>query len=803
MTWELVAHDLRQAARWLLRRRRMSLLAVLTIALGIGPCAAVFSIVNAVVLRPLPFEQPDRLFCLWMNPPEGGRDRLSLPDADDLKTRCQSFEAMTYYFTGNYEVVSEEYTEELATISASPNVFKVLGIAPEFGRGFEPGDENPDGEKVALLSHELWQRWFGADPGVLGTSLNIRGVEHTVIGVLPDHTDMLPTIDARFVRFPIWTTMAPRTIPRRFGFVHMVGRMRNDRSFEQARAEVNAVALQLEQEHPQTNTGRRFSLTPIQSELLGSLARGLVLALAAVGLVVLIAISNVANLLLTEGAARRREIVLRRAVGASNARIARRLLFESLLLAIAGGLLGLIAGTWAVKALIAMAPPGVPRLDEVTVDAHVALFSLAVAVMAGLVAGLVPAVDQLRVRDASAVDNRTWIAAAGLGGRTASELIVVLQVALAVVLLVGTGLMVKSFDKLLAVDPGFEAESVLAVRMRVPRSDSAAVMTEQIKQHLEALPGVREFGTISYLPFVHPGWEVSYESGEDGSAGQQKERQAYIQTVTPGFFKAMGIQLIEGRFLTQDDVKPVTDSVIVSRSIAEELWPGQSALGRPFIRHNVVDPVPLEVIGVVSDTHQRSLDSPAVPTIYIPFARDGHFATFAVVRTDGDPDRFAAIVRDSLLEFHKSLTVSYVAPLSNFVLDSIAAPRFVRWLLGVLSALALGLALVGTYGVMSCTVAARTPEIGVRMSVGASPVDVIRLQLARGVRLALAGVGVGILSAFLLTRFLASLVFETSTTDPRSFAISGALMFVATLLACLPPALRASRIDPVIALREE
>jgi putative ABC transport system permease protein len=805
MTLDNLLIDFRQTLGRLLRNRRVTALAVMTIALGIGPTTAIFSVVNGVVLRPLPFAQPQRLVCLWASSPEGNTQRLSTPDMHDLRKRAESFSGMAHYLYGTYEVKDEHLTEELATISVSVDTLTILGVKPALGRDFRPGEEMYDTEQVAMLSHDLWRRRFGGDPGVLGRTLEVRGVTHTIVGVLPKHFGMMPTIDGATERFQVWVPFQPRpTVPRNLGLVHVLARLKPGADIEQARTEVDTIAQLLETDHPASNKGRRFRLVPIQDQILGSLSGGLMLLLGAVGFVALIAVTNVANLQLAVGVGRRREIAIRLAVGASRARITRQLLLESLLIGLVGGAVGALAGAWGLRILLAMAPPGIPRLDEVGLDGRVLLFCATVSVLAGLAAGVAPALQHLRVQLRTSLDDRSVVTPAGRGSILTPELIVVGQIALAVVLSVGAGLMTRSFSNLISADPGFAVDRILAVRMRLPMEISGKEVLRQLEEKVEGLPGVEAFGTIGYPPLAHAGWEISYSADSDGPAVTPGEgHDSAVQTITPGYFQAMGIPLLKGQAFTYDDLGDRPTLAIVSQSLATEAWPGTSPLGREITPGIYNERTPLEVIGVVGDVRQGSPESPPKPTLYMAGIRQGSFSTYAVIRAEGDPSKLADAVRAAILEIEPRAAILEITSMYEMLLASVVRQRFVRTLLGVLSALAIALALVGIYGVMTCNAAARTREIGVRISLGATSRDIVRLQLLRSLRLTLAGVCLGILSALVLSRLLASLLFKTSTTDPSSFLVAALLLFGAALLACLPPALRAAHADPLVALRHD
>jgi putative ABC transport system permease protein len=805
MGWVQFRYDLRLGLRWLFRNPRVSLLAVLTIALGIGASTAIFAVVQAIVLRPLPYARAEQLVCVWMISPEGGQQRVALPDAYDLRERCDSFSGVAHYLTGSFEVRSGDRTEELATASVSTDTLTVLGVTPILGRDFLPGDDSRDAEQVAILGYDLWQRWYGGDSAVIGKSLLVRGVSRTIVGVLPRRCGLLPTVEGSSVRFQVWTPFEPRTVPRSFGLVYQLARLRPDVGVERAQVQLDAVARQLQQEHPDTNSGRRFQLVSIEEQILGPLRGGLLLLLGAVGFVVLIAVTNVVNLILASGAARRQEISVRRAMGASRAEIFSRLLVECLFLGAGGGALGVAIAAWGLHALITVAPPGIPRLDEVAVDGPTVLFGAVVSLLFGLALAVLPGVEYLRLGVTTTLHGRRWGVASGDGKRQTTELIVVSQIALAAVLLVGAGLMIRSSTALLEVDPGMRADRVLAVRMRLPAADSEdAGLERRLKERIEALPGVDAFGTGGYLPFAHPGWEVSYNTDDDGPSSTPGEgHHCFVQQVTPGYFQAMGIPLLEGRTFSNDDLVDGSLKAVVSTSVAAEGWSDGSPVGRRITPGIYADRRSLEVIGVVDDVRQRSLAGTPSPTLYMAGTRRGSFATYAVIRTTGEPSALIAAVRAALENETHGITVLEVTPLLGVVQASAAEPRFLCWLLTVLSALAIAFATIGTYGVMACSSARRVPEFGIRMALGATAAAVVRLELLRCSRLALAGIGVGTLGALLLTRLLAGLLYETSATDPSAYFGAGLLVLAATVLAGLPPALRAAQIDPLDVLRSE
>ena len=535
---------------------------------------------------------------MWATTPEHRQQRVSLPDALDLAERCTAFSAVAHYMTGTFEVSDEHLAEELPVASVSVGTMSILGMTLQTGRYFEAGDERYDTEQVVMISDALWERRFQRRPQAVGSSLNVRGTPRTIIGVLGEHQDLLPTVDGETRRFPVWTPFEPRTVPRRLGLVHVLARVRDQVTLAQAQVELDVVASQLAQEYPASNGDRRFRLVQLADQIFGSLRTGMLLLLGAIGLVTLIATSNVLNILLAGAIERQRATALRLAIGARRAAIGSRLLLEGLLLAVAGGATGLVVATWSLGALRALAPPGIPRIDEAGVDLATLVFAVLLTLLIGLVLGCASAFEVLRIRSAAVLDHRQW-GPRGLGGRRASELLVVGQIGVAVLLLVGAGLMIRSFAALLAVDPGLAVDRVLTIRMRPGPAAEDADLERQLKERIEALPDVRAFGTIGYLPFGHPGWEISISSDGDGPhASSGTGHDAFVQIVSPGCFDALGIRLLEGRRFTFDDLSDGSRNAVVSESLASKFWPDQSPIGRELTPGIYAEPAPHRVVGV-------------------------------------------------------------------------------------------------------------------------------------------------------------------------------------------------------------
>jgi len=690
--------EIRLALRWLLRKRQVSLLAVVTIAVGIGPCTAVFSIVNGVVLRSLPFQEPERLVSLWSC--TAGRsqpDRLSPAEIYDLGERCRSFSALGAYRSSGEVIGSGSDTEVVERAAVTTGLLPILGVQPVLGRGFSEEDLQDGAENVVIISHGLWQRRLGGDPGVIGSTLT-EG--RTIIGVLPEHFPPLPAVGGNKrlqVLLPFEVTAGNSRTVRSW---HAIARLRPGIGNARAQAELEAVTRQLAHEYPDSNRGLQFLQVPITEQILGDLDTGLLLLLGAVVFVVLIASSNVANLLLAVGVGRRRELAIRLALGASQAALARRLLLEGLLLGLTGGALGVLLGWWGLRLLPALAPANIPRLDEVAIDGRVLLFGLAMTLLAGLIPGLVSLLQHRRTPLRAVVEDRSVSVAPRGGGRLA-QLLVVAQTALATMLLIAAGLMLRSCAALLSVDPGFAAEQLLTVTLRVPDEiPSDVAFTQVLQETLGALPAVTSVATVAWLPFSSAYYELPMATDVTTSMPVSGEpAYASIQAVSPGYFSTMRIPLLEGRDFTLAELAAGKHSgvVIVSETAAAEGWPGRdSALGGILYWE---EEIRLRVVGVAGDTRHASLSAPKLPAVYLPVIRRG-FWLYVVIRTSRDPHDLIEPVRAAVLGLDSRPALLDIAPMRDLVLATAAGPRLLCRLLAVMSALATALALVGIYGGM-------------------------------------------------------------------------------------------------------
>ena len=800
--------DLRFALRSLARHPGFAVVVVLTLALGIGADTAIFSIVDASLLRPLPYGDPDRLVLVEAR---RGADGLGVSwlDYRDWKARSRSFEDLAYFQEARIHLGLAAGAEAAGAVMTTGNLFSVLRVQPVLGRGFLPEETRPGAAKVAVISQELWRGRFGGDPRVLGRTIRIEGASHTIVGVMPPGFHFPSNAD-------LWVCVEPlereSRNPRTVRGMEVVGRLRPGVGPETARAELGAVAAGLAREYPESNAGVEVVPVPLRDRWVGDVRTSLLLLLGACGFLLLIACANVANLLLARAVARQREIALRTALGAGRPRLARQLLTESLVLAGLGGAAGLALATWGTHALlrtlIAASPAPLPAWIRVETDATVLAFAAAVSLLVGLLFGLAPIVPATRTDLVSSL-KEGGRGTDGSGSRHVRHLLVVSEVALALLLLLGAGLTMKSLVRLWSVHPGFEADGVLTVTARFPfygseNTETRAALYRQALERLANLPGVAVAGTNTDLPLT--GTEAWHRTDlllpEQPPDEAQLNPKANLQRVTPGYFQAMGIPLLRGRAFREPAESP--PAVLVSRTLAERMWPGRDPLGRRLVLGR--DPGRRKewtVIGVVGDVRHQGLDRDGGLDVYVPFFQfpSAEALTF-VLRTSALPAT-ATAARAEIRAVSADLMVESAAPLERLVASALWRPRLWGALFGVFSVAALMLAAVGIYGVMSFTVGQRTREIGLRMALGAGRSAVARLLLGQGLRLTLAGIGLGLIGAALLGRFLAGLLYQVEPTDIPTWLETSLLLIAVALLATWIPTRRALRIDPMVALREE
>ncbi len=799
--------DIRFGLRMLAKSPGFTVVAVVALALGIGANTAIFSVVNAVLLRPLPYANSERL--LWLravNPPAGiNSSNISAPDFEYWKEKNDVFEGMAAFTTGGGILTGGDEPERVPLTAVTPGFFPMLGVKPSLGRTFSPEEELPDSAPAAVLSYSLWQRRFGADPKVIGSTQMVTGKSVNIVGVMP-----------RGFEFPqrteIWVafTLDAGKERRDNRYLQGVARLKDGVTLEQAQAQVSTFDRQLAQQYVETNSGWDVQLSRLQDELVSGIRPALLLLLGAVLFVLLITCANVANLLLARAAARQREIALRTALGASRLRIIRQLLTESLLLSALGGTLGLLLSVWLTDILIAISPANTPRFNEIGVDGRVLAFTLAVTCLVGIVFGLAPALQSSKTDLNEALKEGGRGGGAETGGRNRlRRLLVVSEVALSLMLLVGAGLLIKSFARLQEVHPGFNPEHVLTMRISVPSNKykekaQRAEFFRRLMEQVAALPGAEAAGATLSLPLGGSNFSVGRSIIREGKPLSPEEASNAAYVVTAGdYFRAMQIPLKGGRVFTERDAEGAPPVVIINETLARRSFAGEDPLGKK-IRVWRDEEFMREIVGVVGDTKPAALEGESGAQIYVPQAQDAGWGGMSLaVRTSVEPASLAPSVRSLVRALDKDQPVFDIKTMDDVVSISVADRRVSMLLLSVFAGAAMLLAAVGLYGVISYTVTQRTHEIGIRMALGAQTRDVFRMVVGQGVTMALVGVLVGVAGAFVLTRVMSNMLFGVSATDPLVFVgVSLLLVFVA-LLACCIPARRATKVDPMVALRYE
>ncbi|MFZ0060948.1 MAG: ABC transporter permease [Pyrinomonadaceae bacterium] len=823
--------DLRYAIRSMRKRPGFTLIAMMTLALGIGGSTAIFTVVDAGLLRGLPYKSSESLYHIWEVTPQKrfGQREFSYPDYQDY-LQNQAFEIAAY--TGGGGIMSGRgEPERVFAPSASANFFSLLGVEPFLGRTFQPGEDKQGAPRVTVLTYGLWQRRFGGDPNIVGQALTINGQSYTVVGVLPASFQFA-------LRYAdLWQPYQPTDAQLTRRFMHgtnLIGRLKPDVSPAQAQSELSVVAKRIEQEHNQSHAGTSVKLVPLQEQFVGQVRPILLVLLAAVGFVLLIACANVASLLLTRSLSRQKEVAIRAALGANRWRVVRQLLTESILLSLAGGAVGLLIAYWGVDALVATLPDSqlnaLPFLKSLRLDLTVLAFSFGLSLLTGLVFGLAPAIQSSRA-DLNEVLKEGGRTTAGGAKHRLRSVLVTTEIALAVVLLVGAGLMMKSLLKLLQSNVGFNPQNVLTMTVAVPpaKYDDATkqiAFYDRLQERVESLPGVSGSGTVNVLPLQGGNTTRFYVDGDPVPPPGQ-EIEANIRTVNETYFQSLGVPLISGRMFdnrdqatappataqganTQATTQATTQAantpgvVIIGKTLADIVFAGRDPIGRKLAYGSAGGP-PDVIIGVVGDVKIGGLDEALKPVLYYPFRRFPGVSTNLVVRTNGDPTALAAAIRSETRALEPDVAIFNVRPMEELIGDSPAAfmRRFPAMLIGIFAAVALLLASIGIYGVVSYSVSQQTHYIGVRMALGAQASDILKMVLKQGLTVTFAGMAFGVVTALGLMRLLRSLLFEVQPTDATTFGLVLGTLFVVALLACYIPARRATKVDPLIALRYE
>ncbi|HEX7049884.1 MAG TPA: ABC transporter permease [Longimicrobiales bacterium] len=798
--------DVRYALRTLRRAPGFTAVAVLTLALGIGANTAIFSVVNGVLLHPLPFHEPERLTMVWMDNMRMGirTDITSYPNYEDMREQSRSFSDLAGYGYGAANLTGDFEPERVALARTTANFFDVLGVQPVLGRAFTEEETRGDGANVAILSHGLWQSRFAGDPRAVGRTIELNDVAYTIIGVMPED-----------FAFPdgvrLWTPLAPPPEMRsaRSSFwLYVVGRLAPGVSVTQAQTEASGIAERLVDAYPQLD-GYGFYVQPMQDHLVGEVRPALLVLLGAVGFLLLIACVNVANLLLARAVSREREVAVRSAMGASRRRLIGQLLTEAVVLALVGGVLALPVAFWGVELLKAVAPADLPRIEWVGVDPRVLGFTAGVSVLTGVLCGLIPALHAGRLSLGTALREGVRGLSGGRGDARARSALIVAEVGLALVLLIGAGLLIRSFNALRNVETGFDAEGVLTARVALSgsRYDDPANMIQfwdRLLERIEALPGVVSAAAGSNILLPQLAWSGTVTIEGKPEPPQMERIEVTIDVITPGMFRTIGTPLVRGRDFTERDDGDAPRVAIINQAMADRFWPGEDPIGRRFSWGSPQnDEDWLTIVGVVGNARRTAQDREARPSGYLPFRQAQVRGMLLSVRTSRDPLLLAGPVREAVRATDPTVPVAELATLERLLDERLAQRRLTTLLVAVFSALALLLATIGVYGVISYAVTQSVREIGIRIALGAVRADVLRLVLRRVGVLVGAGIAIGLAGAFFATRVLAGLLYGVGTTDPITFIGAPAILLGTALVAGLVPARRATRVDPMVALRTD
>jgi predicted permease len=810
---ESLAKDVRYAIRRLGKTPAFTLIALVTLALGIGANTALFSVVHAVLLQALPFREPERLYWVWSRHTSTDRYPFQLPEFCDYRDQNRSLEALTGFASWSANLTGDGPAERLTGLRVSGNFFETLGTSALVGRTLRAADDVPGNEKVVVLSYGLWQRRFGGDPGVVGRALTLNGESFLVVGVL-DRAFLFPQRDVELA-----IPLAPDKDPWRHNrdttnFVRLIGRSRPGTSRAQIEGDLNAIAERLLREFPDSYARKKGIMAmPYQEELTRSFRQALWVLLGAVVLLLLIACANLANLMLVRATERRREMAIRQALGARASQLARQVLVESGLLALLGAFLGILLAGWAVPALVALSPANMPRAKEIHLSLPVLLFTLGAAVFAGLAFGLVPALRAARLDPNADLKAEGRGAGQGLDRGRTRGLIVTTQIALMVVLLSGAGLLLKSFREVMRVEPGFDT-NVLTVRLSLPRKDYATLARissfyRPLEARVLALPGVTSMGAANQVPLNGALASADYKVADRPPVAENQLPTAQYRMVTPAFFETMGIPLLAGRAFGDEDGEGKALVAVVNQALVRRSFPDRDPVGQHLLVEDTSTGFrSMEIVGVVGDVKHTSLETPADPHLYVPYHQAHRdllvwlaLNQFLVVRSAGDPLALADGVRRQVQAVDPNVASADVRTTGFYVDLASASRRFSLALLTAFAGLALALAGIGIYGVVSYTVAQRTRETGVRVALGASVSDILALVLGEGVKRTVVGIALGLVATFASSRALESLLFGVKVTDPATYGGVVAVLVAVTLAACLLPAWRAAQVSPMVALR--
>jgi len=799
---ETLFKDIRYSLRGLWKRPGFSVVALITLALGIGANTAIFSLINAVLIRPLPFREPDRLIWSWGNIRNGGnRASVSPLDYLDYRHENQTFEQFAAMISVpiSANLTGGGEPERLAAAGVTGNFFQALGVPPALGRTFLLENEKAGNDRVVVLSNALWQQRFGGDAAIVNKKITLDDKSFDVIGVMPRDFDF-PAATQIWV--PLSFDSQPGLQQRRAHFLRPIGKLKAGVSLAQAQADTDTIARRLEAAYPDTDTGWNLRLLPLREQIVGNVRSTLYILLGAVAFVLLIACANVANLLMAHAASRRREIALRSALGASRMRIARQLITESVILAVFGGALGALLAIWGVQGLVALSGNNIPATAQVKIDLTVLGFTLVTSLVTGVLFGLAPTLHTLKMNLSETLKEGGRTGESGSRNRTRS-LLVIFETAVAVMLLVGAGLLIRSLVRLQGTNPGFDSQDVVTMRIDLPQKKYSAPETrtsfwDQFQSRVSALPGVEAVGLVTELPLSGQPNDMPYtvEGRAAGSPNQGFDND--FRRVNQDYFRALHIPFLRGRNFTAQEVRDGASVLVISQSLAQQTFPNEEPLGKRLVMS--FGNRPFEIVGIVGDVRHGSLEAPPLPAMYMPALEAGENV---VIRARGDSAWIAALVRRELAGIDPNQPVARVRTMDEWLSRAVAGPRYLTGLFVLFAGLALALSAVGIYGVMSYSVGQRTREIGVRMALGARRLSVLGLVLRQGMGLVLIGVAIGLGGAFALTRIIGSLLFNVGTRDPVTFTGVALVLAAVAFIACYVPARRATKVDPMVALRCE
>lgn len=801
---DTLIRDIRYGFRSLLKRPGFTVIALIALALGIGANTAIFSLVNAVLLRPLPFAEPDRLVWIWGNVRNGSsRASVSPPDFLDYRQQNTTFEefAASFSMPLPLNLTGSGEPERLTGAAVTGNYFQALGVQPLLGRAFTLENEKPGSDQVAVLSYGLWQKRFGGDRSIVNRTIVLDGRTCLVTGVMPQDFNFPQSAE---LWVPINFEIAQGMKQRGAHFMRPIGKLKQGVTLAQAQADIDAIARRLEEQYPDTNQGWNLRLESLRERLVGSTRPTLFILFGAVGFVLLIACANVANLLLVRAAGRQKEIALRTALGAGRFRIVRQMITESVLLALAGGTLGTLLAVWGVELLVKLSEGNIPPTAQVRIDVAVLAFTLLISVFTGVLFGLAPAFRTMNLNLSESLKEGGRSGGDGGHRNRIRSVLVALESAVSVVLLIGAGLLVRSLIQLQHVSPGFDPQNVLTMRVDLPRGKystpekNGSFFTE-IERRIGSLAGVEDVGLVSELPLSGQRNDVLFIVEGRPPVSSDQAFGADYRRVNQHYFNAMRIPLLRGRNFTEQEVRESAKVVIISDLLARQVFPNEEPIGKRLIV--VIDKQPFEIIGIGGDIRDRALEINPFPAMYLPSYQNGGMNV--VVRTQGDPASLTGAIRKEVHAIDPDQPIAAVRTMNEWMDRSVAGPRYRTALLALFAFVALVLASTGIYGVMSYSVSQRTHEIGVRMALGARRSDVMRLVVRQGMTLVVIGVGLGIVGAIALTRLMSTLLFGVTAKDPFTFVVVGALLMLVAFVACYLPARRATKVDPLVALRYE